>query len=75
MVPWPSPGLGEEVAAFVTLRQGITTDDLLAYCRERLAPYKVPSIVLHRDTLPKRRSDKIDKPALQSQLPVCEHSA
>lgn len=74
VVPWPSPGLGEEVAAFVTLRQEIATDDLLAYCRERLAPYKVPSIVLHRDMLPKRRSDKIDKPALQVQLPMREHS-
>src|SRR5256712_6206982 len=40
----PHAELGEEVAAFVVLRGGAraTTNDLIAYCRERLAGYKYP---------------------------------
>src|SRR5207245_1412208 len=40
----PHAELGEEVAAFVVLRGNAraTTNDLIAYCRERLAGYKYP---------------------------------
>ena len=40
----PDSTLGEEVAAFVALRPGVGagTDELIAWCRERLAAFKYP---------------------------------
>jgi long-chain acyl-CoA synthetase len=45
---------GEVVRACIVLRPGAaaTSDDIRAYCRAQLAPYKVPSDVELRDTLP-----------------------
>jgi long-chain acyl-CoA synthetase len=46
---------GEEVKAFVVLKPGVgaTADQIIAFCRERLAPFKVPKEVEFRDSLPK----------------------
>jgi len=51
----PDPYRGETVKAFVVLKDGETTtaEEIVAFCRERLAAYKVPRIVLFRDSLPK----------------------
>src|SRR2546425_2967214 len=51
----PHPLKGEEVKAFVVLKPGATatTEQLVAHCRERLAPFKVPREVEFRDALPK----------------------
>lgn len=51
----PDPYRGETVKAFVVLKDGATAtaDDVIAYCRERLAAYKVPREVVFRDALPK----------------------
>src|SRR5258705_3194995 len=49
------PIKGEVVHAWVVLRAGQTASEqeLRAYCRERLAAYKVPARVAFRDTLRK----------------------
>ena len=46
---------GEEVKAFVVLKPGTsaTVEQLVAHCRERLAPFKVPHQIDFRDSLPK----------------------
>src|SRR5258708_3287049 len=46
---------GEEVKAFVVLKPGqtATADELIAFCREQLAPFKVPKAVEFRESLPK----------------------
>ncbi len=46
---------GETVKAFVVLRQNesATEEEILAFCKERLAPYKAPKMVEFRDELPK----------------------
>ncbi|MDW8309260.1 MAG: long-chain fatty acid--CoA ligase, partial [Verrucomicrobiales bacterium] len=51
----PDPYRGETVKAFVVLRPGTTAtpEEIIAFCRERLAAYKVPRIVVFRDSLPK----------------------
>ena len=52
----PDPVKGEVAKAWVVLkreRQRATEDELRAYCRERLAPYKVPAHVEFRTELPK----------------------
>ncbi|MFW6135369.1 MAG: long-chain-fatty-acid--CoA ligase [Chloroflexota bacterium] len=52
---------GERVKAFVVLKEGetATEEEVLAFCRENLAPYKVPSFVEFRDELPKTMVGKI----------------
>jgi long-chain acyl-CoA synthetase len=58
---------GEEVKAVVALKAGTsaTPDDLIAWCRERLAAYKYPRIVEFVDALPKGPTGKILKRELK----------
>ena len=51
----------EFVKLFVVLRPGstLTVDQIRAYCRENLTPYKVPRFVEFRDELPKSNVGKI----------------
>jgi long-chain acyl-CoA synthetase len=57
----PDPIKGEVAKAWVVLRQGrnATEDELRSYCRERLAPYKVPARVEFRSELPKTMVGKV----------------
>ncbi len=57
----PSKVLGEEVAAFVIAKGKVEPAELIAWCKERLAPYKVPVEVILRDGLPKNSSGKVLK--------------
>jgi len=63
------PLKGEVVKAFVVLREGTTAtaDDLIAYCRDRLAPHKVPKAIEFRATLPKSLVGKILRRALTEE--------
>ena len=51
----PDPYRGETVKAFVVLQDGsrVSAEEIMAFCRERLAAYKVPRQVVFRDSLPK----------------------
>jgi long-chain acyl-CoA synthetase len=62
----PDVDLGEEVAAFVSLKRSekLTSDDLLDYCREHLARYKYPRQLHIMPELPKGPTGKILKSAL-----------
>jgi O-succinylbenzoic acid--CoA ligase len=53
----PDPEWGEAVTAFVVLRG--PAGDLRAFCRERLAPYKVPKTIEVVDALPRTASGKL----------------
>jgi long-chain acyl-CoA synthetase len=63
VVGTPHPELGEEVAAFVTLRPGARADadELVAFCRERLAAFKYPRHVFLVGELPKSATGKVLK--------------
>lgn len=52
---------GESVKAFVILKEGAeaSADVLIEYCRERLAKYKVPSIIEFAESLPKSAVGKV----------------
>jgi long-chain acyl-CoA synthetase len=52
---------GERVKAYVVLRPGhtATEEELIAYCRENLAAYKVPRLVEFRAELPKSTVGKV----------------
>ena len=63
------PTRGENVAVFVVRRTPrCTADDLMAFCRERLASYKVPRYVFFctEAELPVLGSGKINKQALRA---------
>jgi long-chain acyl-CoA synthetase len=57
----PDPYRGETVKAFVSLRPGqtATEEELIAFCRERMAAYKYPRMVELVDELPKTVTGKI----------------
>ena len=55
------PTRGEIIKAYIVLKEGQTLSktDVLAYCREQLANYKVPKQVEFRDDLPKSIVGKV----------------
>jgi long-chain acyl-CoA synthetase len=57
----PDDYRGETVKAFVVKRSGAATTEgeVLAFCKERLAPYKAPRTVEFRDGLPKSAVGKL----------------
>ena len=66
----PDPKMGERIKAFVVLRddvKGISSYDLMRWCRQRLAPYKVPQYIEFRDMLPKSKVGKILRRELRSE--------
>jgi len=65
----PDPLKGEVAKAWVVLRAGQTAaeEELRSYCRERLAPYKVPAAVEFRRDLPKTMVGKILRRALAAE--------
>jgi len=64
----PDELYGEEVAAFVVLKEGgaASEDEIKAYCREHLADYKCPKSVRVVESLPKGPTGKVLKRELQS---------
>ena len=52
---------GERIKAYVVLKPGetATEEEILDYCRQNLAPYKVPKFVEFRTELPKTMVGKI----------------
>ncbi|RJX32542.1 MAG: long-chain fatty acid--CoA ligase [Desulfarculus sp.] len=61
------PEWGERVAAALILRpsQNLTLEELRAWGKERLAPYKVPSLALFVEELPRNAMGKVTKPAVK----------
>jgi len=64
----PDERMGEVGKAFVVPRAGadVSAEDLIAWCRERLANYKVPRHVSLVESLPKNATGKVTKNALRS---------
>jgi len=69
VVGTPDRRLGEVGLAFIVRRPGhvLEAADVLAFCRERLANYKVPRRVEFRDALPRNPSGKVLKRALREE--------
>ncbi len=58
----PDAKVGERIKAMVVIREGVRgvgATDLIRWCRERLAPYKVPYYIEFRDMLPKSKVGKL----------------
>jgi long-chain acyl-CoA synthetase len=61
VVGTPAPNGGERVVAVVVMKPGATLDEAAVrdWCRERLAPYKVPRYIVARDDLPRSMLGKV----------------
>jgi len=58
----PDPKVGERIKAIVVLKEdarGVDASELTKWCRERLAPYKIPQYIEFRDMLPKSKVGKL----------------
>jgi len=66
----PDPYWSEIVTAFVVLRKGetISEKELITFCKDMLAPYKVPKKVLFVNDLPRDSQGKILKRVLREQI-------
>ena len=64
----PARAVGERPKAFVTLNEGASAsaDEIIAFCRDRLAHYKCPDAV-EFGTLPKTSTGKVQKFALRDR--------
>ncbi len=60
---------GETVKAFVVLKPGqqATEEEIISFCRQKLAAYKVPKIIEFRDALPKSAIGKILRKILRQE--------
>jgi acyl-CoA synthetase (AMP-forming)/AMP-acid ligase II len=66
----PDDHWGEIVAAAVVVHPDHTlkSDDVIAFCRERLSSFKVPRRVFFMDALPRTGSGKITKTAIRRTI-------
>ncbi|MCS6817396.1 MAG: AMP-binding protein [Blastocatellia bacterium] len=66
----PDPQWGEVPAAFVQLKEGerLTEEEVVAYCRQHLAPFKVPRYVRFVREFPMTGSGKIHKLQLRASF-------
>ncbi|HYA91578.1 MAG TPA: long-chain fatty acid--CoA ligase [Thermodesulfobacteriota bacterium] len=60
---------GETVKAFVVLKPGetCTAEEIIAFCRQKLAAYKVPKLVEFRPSLPKSAIGKVLRKILREE--------
>lgn len=65
----PDPKRGETVKVFVVLKPGetATEEEIIEYCRTKLAAYKVPRIVEFRNELPKSTVGKVLRRLLKEE--------
>lgn len=73
----PHPRWGESGTAFVVFRAGATTapDELTAWCKTRLATYKVPTRIIVVTELPRNATGKVLKGRLREQAGDSDTSA
>jgi len=65
----PDPYRGETIKVFVVLKEGqlASKDEIIKFCKEKLAPYKVPKLVEFRKSIPKSAVGKILRKILRDE--------
>jgi long-chain acyl-CoA synthetase len=60
---------GETVKAYIVLKPGetATAEEIIAFCREKLAAYKVPKLIEFRTSLPKSAIGKVLRKILRAE--------
>lgn len=66
----PDAEWGERVTAVVVLHptESVSGDELMRFCREKLAPYKSPKSIIFRDDLPRNAMGKVQKAELRKEI-------
>jgi len=59
---------GEVIIAFIETNQNFELSKTKIFCKENLAPYKIPEQIIDIGVLPKKESGKIDKHLLREKL-------
>lgn len=69
----PHERRGETVKAFIVLKEGetATSEEIIEFCRERMAAYRVPRIIQFRDDLPKSILGKVLRRELREEEAQC----
>lgn len=66
----PDPAVGERIKSYVIVKddvKGVSAQELIKWCRERLASYEVPQYIEFRDMLPKSKVGKILRRELRAE--------
>lgn len=66
----PDPKVGERIKAMVVFKEdvrGVGSHELIVFCRDRLAPYKIPQFIEFRDMLPKSKVGKLLRRELREE--------
>ena len=65
----PHPKRGEQVKVFVVLKEGqeATQEEFIDYCKDKLAAYKLPTMIEFRGELPKSNVGKVLKKDLRAE--------
>jgi len=64
----PSELYHHVIQAFIVTNQPLTDKDLQAFCREHLAPFKIPQTITFVDEIPKGATGKILRHVLRQQI-------
>jgi fatty-acyl-CoA synthase len=64
----PDEKWGEVGKAFVVKKAEVGADEVIGFCKEKLAKFKVPKYVVFVEELPKNDTGKIDRKSLKNQL-------
>jgi long-chain acyl-CoA synthetase len=68
-VAQPDDKSGEVVALFIVKKDAaLTAEQVVAYCKRELTPYKVPKYIYFRAELPKTNVGKILRRTLRDEL-------
>jgi acyl-CoA synthetase (AMP-forming)/AMP-acid ligase II len=70
----PDVEWGQRVAAVIVPRPGVTVtaEEIVEFCRQRLASFKKPEVIRFADVLPKNQMGKVLKKDLRAQLAEAE---
>jgi len=71
----PDPKVGNIIKAYVVLeseaRGKVSEEDIMKFCAENLAHYKVPKIIEFRGELPKTDVGKVSRRELREEGEAC----
>ncbi|PNF24721.1 hypothetical protein B7P43_G16646 [Cryptotermes secundus] len=66
----PDPKVGEEICVYLRLKSGIklTDQDIINYCKDKIAAYRIPGYIRFIEEFPKTPMGKVIKASLRNAL-------
>ena len=63
----PTPYGDEKVKVVIVLHASCTEEEIVEYCRGKIADFKIPSVIEFRDSLPKSPTGKVRRKMLTQE--------